>query len=169
MQPFSFHCCHKYTRKKNDDKIYYTSNANKEPTEMKWIYKKYEKHTHTHTDLKPHNDGSKRAVGNKRTTKQTEEMKRLDWERAYMQRSVLYVFIAWTLVCSVLVSVCEWVSEYISQLTQLYIHQNMIDELWFHIHNPLTTQSTQWNKGKTSCNNKTDGRQEQPRTENGWN
>lgn len=50
MQPFSFHCCHKYTAGKKTMKFIIPARANKEPTEMN--EKIWETHSHTRRRVK---------------------------------------------------------------------------------------------------------------------
>lgn len=103
MQPFSFHCCHKYREwKKNDDKIYYTSTKAKQRTHRnEWIYnKKYEK---------PHNDGSKRRCW-KQTNDEINSRNETTWlgKREYNEASVpVYVYrMSARLQLSLFVCVC---------------------------------------------------------------
>lgn len=131
MQPFSLHCCHKYKPNKNDY-IYYAS-ANKESTETK----------------EPnHNDGFERCW--KQTTKENPNETTWLGNTAQPKHSTQPSrIVVWVLVlvcsCPLLVHVSR----------SFDIHKNMINELWFHIHNPNNKHTEQANK--------------QPTHKNGWN
>lgn len=126
--------------------------ANKEPTEMNEC-KKNMRNTHTRRRVKTTQWRVLNALlETSERTIQTQETKQLDWERVYEASRVSLSVCAF--IASVCVCACWCVSEYISQL-ELCIHKNMIDELWFHIHNrsPHTHIETKQNTLKMGGTN----------------